>query len=342
MRAALFHQAGQPLSIETVADPVPAEDQIVIAVSGAGICGSDLHVTQFPGIMPPGVILGHEFAGTVVETGRALPAGLKAGDRVTALPVLPCRHCDACTAGLVTLCPNGRWLGNYADAPGAYAQYLAVRSDLVQKLPAGVSDDEAAMIEPLAVGHHIVGRAELMPGAAVLIMGGGPIGAAVALFARSAGASHVVVSEPAVARRERCMMLGATATIDPRSEDVAARFSALAGSAPGVVFECVGLPGMLRQAVQLGGVRSRIIVAGVVFEEDHLFPLDAIGRESAIIYSSGYTEGDFAAVIDALARREIDVAPLHTSTVNLDELPAMFESLRSNPAECKVLIAPWQ
>lgn len=340
MRAAIFHEAGQPLSIETVADPQPAADQVVIAVSGAGICGSDLHVTQFPGIMPAGTILGHEYAGTIVTLGSGVSGDWKVGDRVTALPLFPCRQCEACDAHLPALCPNGRFAGNSLDAPGAYAEYVAARADMLQRLPSGVSDDEGAMVEPLAVGHHIVDRAELPHGAAVLVLGGGPIGAAVTLFARAAGARHVVVSEPGMARRERCLNLGATAVIDPRSEDVAARFAALTGSAPQVVFECVGLPGMLHDAVMLCGLRGRVVVAGVVFAEDHLPPLAALGKEVTILYSQAYAERDFAAVIDALAKREIDVAPLHTATVSLDELPEAFENLRNNPAQCKVLIDP--
>jgi (R,R)-butanediol dehydrogenase/meso-butanediol dehydrogenase/diacetyl reductase len=190
------------------------------------------------------------------------------------------------------------------------------------------------------VGHHTASRAAIRAGEAVLIIGGGPIGAAAALFARAAGARHVVVSEPAAARRERCGLLGATATIDPTNEDVGARFAALAGKRPDVVFECVGAPGLLHQAVELVGLRGRVIVAGVLFEEDRLPPLTAFIKEVTIAYSQAYTERDFAAVIDALARREIDAAPMHTRTVTFDALPATFESLRGNPRECKVLIDP--
>lgn len=340
MRAAVFHHAGTPLSVETVADPEPADDQVIIAVRGAGICGSDLHVTQFPGIMPDGTILGHEYAGEIVALGRNVRGSWKPGDRVTALPLFPCRECEACAADLPALCPNGRFAGNSLDAPGAFAEYVPARGDLLQKVPAGIGDAEAAMIEPLAVGHHIVSRAGLTRDDAVLVIGGGPIGAAVALFARAAGARQVIVSEPAPARRERCLMLGATGTIDPSQEDVAARFAAIAGTRPSVVFECVGVPGMLDQAVRLAGLRGRVVVAGVVFIEDRLPPLEALGKEVSITYSQAYNERDFAAVIDALARKDIDASPMHTQTVTLAGLPDAFEALRGNPAQCKVIVAP--
>jgi (R,R)-butanediol dehydrogenase / meso-butanediol dehydrogenase / diacetyl reductase len=331
MRAAVFHAAGQPLNIERVDDPTPRADQVILSVSGAGICGSDLHVTQF-GRMPAGTILGHEFAGTIQALGKDVGGGWKVGDRVTALPLFPCRNCEACEADMPQLCPNGRFAGTSLEEPGAFAEYVAARADLLQRLPDGISDAEGAMVEPLAVAHHIVGRAELKRGERVLVLGGGPIGAAVALFARAAGAGHVVVSEPAAARRDRCMDLGATGTIDPRSEDLAARFEAIAGGRPHMVFECVGLAGMLHEAVMQCGLRGRVVVAGVVFHEDNLPPLVALGKEVAILYSQAYTERDFEAQIDA--------APLHTKTVSLDELPDAFEALRSDPAHCKVLIAP--
>lgn len=340
MRAAVFHEAGQPLTIETMADPEPAPDQVVIAVKRAGICGSDLHMTQFAGITPSGTVPGHEYAGTIAALGRAVSGPWKVGDRVTALPLFPCCRCDACDAQMPNLCGHGGWSGASLELPGAYAEYVVARGAMLQAVPAGITDSEAAMIEPLAVGHHVVERAAIRPGETVLVIGGGPIGAAVTLFARAAGAAHVVVSEPAGARRERCRTLGATATIDPTTEDVAARFAALAGKRPDVVFECVGLPNMLHQAVVLAGLRGRVMVAGVLFEEDHLPPIVAFGKEVSIVYSQAYTERDFAAVIGALARHEIDAAPMHTRTVSMDELPAAFEALRGNPRECKVLIDP--
>jgi (R,R)-butanediol dehydrogenase/meso-butanediol dehydrogenase/diacetyl reductase len=339
MRAAVFHEAGRPLEITAVADPVPAPDQVILAVGRAGICGSDLHMTQYPGFCAPGTILGHEFFGTVVAAGSAVTAW-RGGERVTALPVMPCRHCEACDQGLPALCPSVLFVGTALGAPGAFADYVAVRADQLQRVPDGVDDVEAAMIEPLAVGHHTVSRAELRPDDRVLVLGGGPIGAAVALFARAAGVRSVIVSEPAEARRDRCRELGASGVIDPQREDLAARFVQLAGGRPSVVFECVGVPGMLAEAVRVAGLRARIVVAGVVFAEDTFPPLEAMARELTIRYSQAYAERDFAAVIDALARGRVDCRPLHTRTVSLAELPAAFEALRGNPGECKVLVDP--
>ena len=182
--------------------------------------------------------------------------------------------------------------------------------------------------------------AALRPGASVLVIGAGPIGAGVVLFARLAGARHIVVSERFAARRERALALGATAVIDPSAEDVAGRFAAHAGCRPQVVFECVGNPGLLRHAVEVAGIRARIVVAGVCLLDDTFNPLTGLLKEVTIQFSQCYTEHNFAAVIDAMACGEAKPEPMHTGTVGFAELPAVFESLRAASPHCKVLIDP--
>lgn len=340
MRAAVFQEAGKPLVIENVADPVPGPDQVILEVAHAGICGSDLHMTESPH-MPRGLILGHEFAGTIAALGKDVAGPWKVGDRVTALPLNACNDCAACDRDLPALCSHNLFTGTSLLAQGAYAQLVGARASMVQRLPDGVDFAEGAMVEPLAVGHHIVSMADMPQRAAVLVIGAGPIGIAVALFARHAGAKHVVVSERSPDRRALAKMIGATGVIDPQDEDVAAAFARLTGvDRPQIIFECVGVPGMLGQAIELADVRGQVIVAGVVLKEDTILPVVALGKEVTIRYSQAYNERDFEAVIGVLARREIDARPIHTSTVSLDELPAAFEALRSQPRECKVLIRP--
>jgi 2-desacetyl-2-hydroxyethyl bacteriochlorophyllide A dehydrogenase len=339
MRAAIFQQAGKPLSIENVPDPTPAPDQVILEVANAGICGSDLHMAQSDHT-PAGLILGHEFAGVISALGKDV-AGWKVGDRVTALPLNACNSCNACDSGLPALCSQNLFTGCYLTAQGAYAQFVTARGSMLQRLPDGVSFENGALVEPLAVGHHIVDMAEMPAGASVLIIGGGPIGVAVALFARQAGARHVIVSEMSAARRAKALEVGATGVIDPKTEDVAAAFHRMADDrAPQVVFECVGVPGMLKQAVDLVGLRGRVVVAGVVFTEDVIAPVVALGKEVSIRFSQAYTERDFEAVIDAIAKGLINPRPIHSSTVSLDELPAAFDALMTPSTQCKVLIRP--
>lgn len=340
MRAAVFRGAGQPLAIETVADPAPGADQVILEVANAGICGSDLHMAE-SAHTPAGLILGHEFAGTIAALGRDVKGPWKVGDRVTALPLNACHSCPACDADLPALCSANLFTGTNLLAQGAYAQLVTARADMVQRLPEGVTLEEGALVEPLAVGHHIVSLAHMPKDAAVLVLGAGPIGVAVALFARHAGARHVVVSERSPERRALAQQVGATAVIDPQAQDVATAFAQVSGGhPPQIIFECVGIPGMLNQAMQIAAVRAQIIVAGVVMHDEMITPIVALGKELTIRYSQAYNEHDFEAVIDAIATGAIKPRPIHTSTVSLDELPAAFEALRSQPRECKVLIRP--
>ena len=339
MRAAIFEEAGRPLNVVTVEDPRPAPDQVVIEVAHCGICGSDLHVTQ-QGLVPSGTILGHEFAGAIVEIGREVGGDWRVGDRVTALPIQACRSCEPCAIGLPGLCSSVLFTGTTLETPGAYAQYVRARRTMMQRLTAGVSFAEGALVEPLAVAHHAVGLAGELRGASVLVIGAGPIGVGIALFARLAGARHVVVSEPAPGRRQTALAMGATHAIDPGAGPVAGAFAALAGSRPGVVFECVGNPGMLQHAIELAGVRGRVLVAGVCLEEDRIRPLAALGKEVHLQFSQCYTERDFSDVIDAIAHGRADPAPMLTRTIGFDELPSAFEALRQPGEQCKLLIDP--
>ena len=338
MRAALYQGAGQPLSIERVADPRPRADEVVIAVARAGICGSDLHMAEY-GFAPAGTIFGHEFAGTIVERGADV-RGWAVGDRVTALPLHACSRCDACDEGLPGLCRTGIFTGTSPLAQGAYAQYVVARAAMLQRLPAGVGFDEGAMVEPLAVAHHAVAMADLGPADDVLVIGAGPIGVAVALFARLAGARHVVVSERFADRRALATAAGATATIDPGTGSVAAAFAAIAGRPPPVVFECVGVPGLIQQCIDLAGIRGRVVVAGACFQEDAIRPITGLAREISLRFSQCYTEQDFEAVIGAIAAGLADPDPLHTRTIGFDALPAAFDALRTPSADCKILIDP--
>jgi (R,R)-butanediol dehydrogenase/meso-butanediol dehydrogenase/diacetyl reductase len=134
MRAALFQAVGEPLCIERLPDPRPAADQVIVQVAGAGICGSDLHMSEY-GVVPAGTIFGHEFAGTIVELGSAVSGAWKIGDRVTALPIQACHDCDACAAHLPALCRAGLFTGTNLTYPGAYAEYVGARANMLQRLP---------------------------------------------------------------------------------------------------------------------------------------------------------------------------------------------------------------
>src|SRR5882672_6810401 len=191
MQGAVFHGIGRPLTIEALPDPKPGPGELVLAVKSCGICGSDLHVSSLPPGLPAGTVMGHEFAGEVVEVGADLRSSWKVGDRVCALPCIGCGKCRACLDGDIVACATLRTVG-LGQIPGAYSQYVLTGGNESLRLPAGVSFREGALVEALAVGLHAVNQARLVPGERVMVIGAGPIGLAVTAWARFFGARAVV------------------------------------------------------------------------------------------------------------------------------------------------------
>lgn len=343
MKAAVFRGLGNPLAIETVVDPEIRDGEVLLKVAYCGICGSDLHATaEGVFVVPDGTVLGHEFSGEVV---RSADLAWTKGDRLTSVPVNACadetcKRLGACKNDLGILCPNNRITGLAVDVPGAYAEYVKVGARQALRLPDGVSYQEGALVEPLAVGLHAVRKAKLGVGARILIIGAGPIGLSVAAFARLAGAREVVVSEMNATRREKSMAMGATAVIDPASENTAEAFARIAGCPPDAIFECVGVRGLIQQCIDLSRPRGLLVVVGVCMMEDTVVPISAILKELNIQFVLGYVSEDFEIVLDAIAKKTINAMPMVSDIVGFDELPAAFEALRRPKGQIKVLIRP--
>jgi threonine dehydrogenase-like Zn-dependent dehydrogenase len=331
MRAIVFKAEGQPLGIEDRQTPVAQSGDIVLKVAYCGICGSDLHATEpSPTPLEPGTVLGHEYAGIVTQSASPL---FSAGDRVIGLPLRECEDCrpsgTGCRDRLGIHCPRNRIIGLAASESGAYAEYLAMPAHHAIKVPDGLDLRLAALTEPLAVGLHAVQAAGSLLGARVLVVGAGPIGLAVILFARAAGAREIVVAEPGAGRRALAVRLGAKGV---ESADAAAN--------PAFIFECVGVPGVLAQCMRVAPLHGRIIVVGVCRVEDRVMPRVAIRKELLLQFVLGYTREEFAMVLAMLASGQIDAAPLITGVIGLDAVPSTFEALRRPGSHAKVLIDP--
>ncbi len=341
MRAAVFHAVGEKLAVEDRQRPSAEPGEIVLKVAFAGICGSDLHATEpSPVPLEPGTVLGHEFAGEVVES--AAP-GFAPGDRVIGVPLRECDECRPlghCKDGLGILCARSRIIGMSTAVPGAYAEYVRLGAGHALRVPDGIDLRQAALTEPLAVGAHAVRIAGSLYGARVLVVGAGPIGLAVTAFAQLAGARIVAVSEIDPTRRERAVTVGATALLDPKAEEIGPAFTAAAGGAPDVIFECVGAPGLLRECMALAPIHGRIVVVGVNRGEDVIMPRVGIRKELTIHFALGYQPADFALVLDLMRAGRLDSAGMISSVIGLDELPEMFERLRRPNPHAKVLIDP--
>ncbi len=343
MKAAVLQSVGSPLVIEDVPDPEPGPSELVLRVAACGICGTDLHMSDNTDatagwrVLDPGCVMGHEFAGEVVEVGRESRDRWQPGARVTALPWIGCGACPACRAGRGFRCAQGTMRASHA-LPGAYAEYCRVGARETIRLPDTVSFREGALVEPLAVGLNAVRRAQLRPGDSVLIVGAGPVGLCVALWCRFFGAQHIIVSDLVAARAERALALGATASLDASRDDVMARLSALPGGRPQVVFDCVGVPGSLQLAIDYAPVDARIVVVGLCMAGDHLFPTKALVKELEISFAFIYRQQDFETVLQLLGEGRIDGSAMISDAVDLAAFPAAFEALKQPNTQIKVML----
>ncbi|HSM95972.1 MAG TPA: zinc-binding dehydrogenase [Rhizomicrobium sp.] len=340
MRAAVFREMSKPLVIETIAAPTPGAHDLILKVKNCGICGSDLHMTEPASIMPLalGSVMGHEFAGEVVGIGSALAGRFKEGDRVAGFPYICCGDATPCknfTFGQ-TVCSKGISIG-LGQSHGAYAEYVKIGGNGAYRLPDAVSFREGALVEPLAVGLHAVDMAKMPRGATVLVIGAGPVGLAVMLWAKFLGARHVIVSEKADVRKQMAAKFGATDAVDPNMP-LTPQVEKIAGKGPDIIFECVGAPGLINSAMLDAPRGCRIVIAGVCQQPDTIMPLMGIVKELELQFVLGYRPTDFDYVIGMIASDRVNVDHMITDVVTLDALPSAFEALRKPSHQCKVML----
>jgi len=333
MKAAVMQGLHKPLAVETLPDPSPQAGEVVVKVGRCGICGSDLHMTEDPAYgMNAGSVLGHEFAGEVVALGKGAE-GLARGDLVSVIPLQSCGQCASCKAGELA------WCDHFGLQGGGYAEYAITRPNQCVRLPKSASMADGAIIEPLAVALHGVNMSGLKAGDKVLILGAGPIGLAVAFWARRWGASDVVVQDITPLQQDRALTIGATGfAVDP-ADPIGSAERAL-GAKADIVFECVGLPGLIAQAVEQVRKRGTILLLGLCTRPDTFNSFAMLSKEVRLITSAFFTRQEYEAALDALNAGATEPRALVTDTISLADTPARFEALRQRSHDCKVLIAP--
>jgi (R,R)-butanediol dehydrogenase/meso-butanediol dehydrogenase/diacetyl reductase len=333
VKAAVVQGLHVPLAVETIADPTPYAGQVVIQVGRCGICGSELHMTEDPAFgVPAGSVLGHEFAGEVVAIGTGVER-IAMGDLVSVVPIASCGHCPTCLAGEPAWCPQMALQG------GGYAEYAATNERQCVILPKSASIADGAIVEPLAVALHGVMLSGLAAGDKVLVLGAGPIGLAVAYWARRLGAAKVVVQDVASFQEERAIAMGATGFVVDPHEPVAASDRALGGKAD-IVFECVGVPGLIAQAIDQVRIKGSVVILGLCTRPDSFVPFVALSKEVRLLTSAFFKRQEYEAALDALDAGSAEPRLLVTDTIGLDAVPDTFEGLRRRTHQCKVLIAP--
>jgi (R,R)-butanediol dehydrogenase/meso-butanediol dehydrogenase/diacetyl reductase len=334
VKAAVFQGPGQELLIEQVTDPTPGERQIVVRVHSCGICGTDLSMSSGHGLLQfqPGDIPGHEHAGEVVAVGRGVQ-GLVVGDRVSPLAIWSCcGRCENCLRG------NQRWcIGSdkVAGSGRGLAEYALVGEPQAVRVTEGLSWEQAALVEPLACGLHAIDLSDLAPGRGVAVIGAGPIALGAIYWARRRGAGRIVVVATSNRRERFARLLGATDFVT--GEDPVAEVIELAGGAPSLVVEAAGVPGTLSLALELVAPRGTVTVLGCCTQPDTFLPVRALMKEVRVQYSFTYGSGDFETVMRTMASDPGGPMQMVTRCVPLEDLPSVFESLRGQSPECKVL-----
>lgn len=333
MRAVVYQGLHKKLAFETLADPSPQAGEVLLSVGRCGICGSDLHMTEDAAFgVDTGAVLGHEFAGEVVGLGKGVDR-LRLGDLVSVVPIASCGKCPSCLAGEPAWCEKMHLQG------GGYSELAVTHENQCVALPKSASLADGAIIEPLAVALHGVMKAEQKPGDKVLILGAGPIGLGVAFWARRFGARQVIVQDINNFQEARAREMGATDFIVDLEDPVGAAERALGGKAD-IVYECVGVPGLIPQAIEQARVKGTVLVLGLCTRPETFVPFVALSKEVRIQTSAFFKRQEYEAALDALNAGVTEARALITDTISLEAVPDVFESLKKRTHQCKVLIAP--
>lgn len=312
------------------------------------------------------VVMGHEFTGTVADHGPRTNKRVKVGQPVVALPILQ-------TPGGVHL------TGLSAQAAGGYAEQVLVNESLMFEVPPNVDPELAALTEPLAVALHAVNRGEVGMKDTAVVIGCGPIGLAVIMMLKATGVKHVIASDYSAARRRLAEQLGADVVIDPSTDSPWASFddssyftqspdlmtfavstmnklrtvpllpwnkimetAQKTGASPRgpVVFECVGVPGVIEHIISSAPLVSRVVVVGVCMETDQFRPSMAINKEIDLRFVFAYDPAEFFRTLGMIASGRVDPRPLVTGTVGLEGVAGAFEALGDAESHAKIMVAP--
>jgi threonine dehydrogenase-like Zn-dependent dehydrogenase len=347
MRAAALRE-GRIVIRDDVAEPVPESGQVLVQVKACGICGSDLHFAKHGATMlrlgeemgggagvgtgtggidlSKDVFMGHEFSAEVLEAGPDTQAP-PAGTIVTSLPVL------LTSTGVQAIVYSNTVLGGYGER-------MLLSAPLLMPVPNGLDPTHAALTEPMAVGLHAVNRSRITPGEGALVLGCGPVGLAVIAAMKLKGVETIVASDYSPARRQLALTMGASEVVDPATEPAFDAWRRVGGAKQLVVFEAIGVTGILGGALRDAPHGSRIVVVGVCMEPDTIVPFFGISKELNIQFVLGYDPMEFGECLRSIAEGEIDVAPMITGTVDLDGVPGAFEELGHPDRHCKILVTP--
>ena len=338
---ALMYRGPWTMPVEEIDEPTAAAGQVVVDVKAAGICGSDVHgFTGNSGRRSPGIVMGHEFAGTISELGPEME-GYATGDDVVVMPLFSVA--EGADPYPINLSPHRRLTG--MNEHGAYAPRVAVRASQLFPKPAALSWQRAALCEPMAVTLHAARITPINPMEKVAVIGAGPIGLLAMLAARLKGAGTVIVTDRSVHRLELAEELGADAVINVGPEeapgDTAAAIREMTGGGVDVAFEAVGITATVQQSVDATRNGGNITWIGNNARTVEVDMQSIVTREMSVRGSYGFDETDFAAAIEVLASGRLNVDPLVERIAPLEDGPELFRSLAAGECDLvKIILKP--
>jgi L-iditol 2-dehydrogenase len=338
VRAAVLNRPGEVAVVDRPA-PVPDPDQVLVRVRAVGVCGSDTHyfdhgrIGRF--VVESPLVLGHEASGVVEGVGSDVDPA-RVGERVSIEPGVPCRQCVQCLGGRYNLCPD---MVFHATPPvdGSLAELVVIHQAFAHPVPDSVSDEEAALLEPLSVGIWACRKGEVGPGSRVLVTGAGPIGLVCIQVARACGASEVVVTDLNAERLGVATELGATGTI--ASGSVALDDWYAGRPAPEVLLECSGHAGATVDAIRVLAPAGRAVLVGMGGDELAL-PLSVVQERELVVTGTFRYANTWPTAIGLVGSGQVDLARLVTGRFPLTESAAALTAARDTHGAIKAVINP--
>lgn len=333
MRASVMTGVGA-LQIEVRPVPTPGDHQVLVEVAAVGVCGSDVHYYRHGRIgdfvVEQPMILGHELSGRIAAVGAGVDP-TRVGQRVAVEPQHPCRRCTQCRAGRYNLCAHIEF---YATPPidGAFCRYVLTDDDMAHPVPDSMSDDAAALLEPLSVAIATMRKAHVAPGTSILIAGAGPIGVICAQTARAFGAARIVVTDLVASRREKALQFGATEVLDPTAVDVSTIDPVDA------FVDATGVPAAVVSGIKAVGPAGHVVLVGMGADEYALPVAHIANNEISLTGVFRYTD-TWPAAIHLVSSGAVDLDAMVTGRYDLEHVGEALDS-DSDPTSLKSIVEP--
>lgn len=334
MRVSVLGAPGA-VAVEDRPVPAPAEGEVLVRVGSVGICGSDVHYYEHgrigPYVVRRPLVLGHEASGTVSAVGPGVDEA-RVGQRVAIEPGIPCRRCDQCRHGRYNLCPDVQFMAT-PPVDGAFAEFVTVPADFAHPVPDSVSDDAAALIEPLSVGVWACRKAGVTAGSSVLVCGAGPVGLLTVQVARAQGATRVVCTDISAERLAMATTCGATETFDVSGDG-----APLTDLGVDAAIECSGAQSSVLAAVRAVRPAGTVVLVGMGTDEVSL-PLSLLQNREIVLTGTFRYANTYPAAIALAATGAVSLDELVTGHYGLAEVDAALRSTRI-PGTIKTIVRP--